>query len=100
MNSTRNLAVKNPALSDSIVLGGPNKDLISSSMNLITTSAEEFSVVATIGQTVRCSKAMRRYLFTLPNFGNGPAKSIEYVSNMFVRGMFSVFRYGISGLVF
>lgn len=84
------ITVNHPLLSDTIVFGGLNKGVIFYSTNLINICAELFLFVAKIGQPVGCSTSMASYLLLLPDFGRSSAKSIDYISNLFVRGIISV----------
>lgn len=62
MKSKREMAVKQPALSEIIAFGGRSREMISLSTNSITTSAEAFFVTAAIGHPVKCSTTITRNL--------------------------------------
>ena len=81
MKLCKDLAVKHVALSDIMFLGCPNAEMISSWTKYMTTSAVLNLVQMAIGQFVTCSTAIKANLFPVFVSLNGPAKSIEKVSN-------------------
>ena len=100
MKASRTDAVKQVALSETTTRGNPKQWIISSFTNFSTSSVVEVTVVLAIGQPVRCSTAIRMYLFPEGVRGNGPAKSIEYVSNNEVMGNRRVVLYFGIGVAF
>ena len=93
MKSSTFPAVKQVALSKTIVSGGPKGSMMASLTNLITVSELEDESGTATGHPVKCSTAMSRYVFPLSDFGNGPAKSIEKTENREMTGILKVVRY-------